>query len=76
MARTGLRKLVDLPYESQVLDRFLAAYDIDYEIHDHDGFVRYFVQSRDLCCAQTALPAIEAIIERKPPGRESRTEVA
>lgn len=65
MARKGLRKLVDIaddePRKGEVLRKFLARHSIDFERYAGDGFVRYYVQSKDLCCAQSVLLALEDV---------------
>lgn len=68
MARKGLRKLVDIAEGSvrlqAALENFLHAHHIAFDRHDHgDGFARYYVASKDLCCAQSVLPALRQLAE-------------
>jgi hypothetical protein len=77
MPRSGLRKLVDVhgtlsqaaPIHD-ALQAFLLHHSISWQVHSYtdkfDGheFWRYFVNGRDLCCAQSVLPAIKDLQER------------
>ena len=63
MAAKGLRKLVDIhegaPRLMEALEHFLARHQIAYSKHGHEFCYRYYVQAKDLCCAQAVLPALQ-----------------
>lgn len=67
----GLRKLVDIAETSTrlhgILEAFLDRHNIAFKVEDRyaDGIRRYLVASRDLCCAQSVLPALQDIAEGK-----------
>jgi len=67
MATKGRKKLVDIADSSvriyEALENFLEAHSIPYtfNIHWADGFRRYYVDAKDLCCAQAVLPALQAM---------------
>lgn len=60
--KRGFRRLADIDNEArhscEVLERFLKAHSIQYQRLYGDGFIRYFVQRSDLCCAQSVLSAL------------------
>lgn len=65
----GSRKLVDIAGSSTrlhgILEKWLDQQAIPYSKHFHDceGFVRYYVNIRDLSCAKAVLPALHQIAE-------------
>lgn len=65
--KVGQRKLVDFMGNAErlekVLVKFLNRHSIQFERHDHGDFVRYYVNVKDLCIAQSVLGAIKAIGE-------------
>lgn len=66
--KVGQRKLVDIGGNGERLERalqnFLVAHSIDYERCVHvDGFVRYYVNVKDLSAAQAVLPALQQMAE-------------
>lgn len=69
MARKiGSRKLVDIGGNSErleaALQKFLKRHSIEFERHVHlDGFARYYVNVKDLCCAQAVLGALQQMAE-------------
>lgn len=75
MAAKGYRKLVDILDIGdcvrlyRALENFLEAHTIPYKFQDHwdDGFRRYFVESKNLCCARSVLPALQQIAEGDGP---------
>lgn len=72
----GQRKLCDVvegraaAHVNQALQRFLDANQIAYQIQMYEDahgrdISRYYVNIRDLCCAQAVLPAIRDIQARE-----------
>ena len=65
----GSRKLVDIGGNGERLEaaliKFLRAHNIPFERYDHglDGFVRYYVNVKDLRAAQSVLPALQQLAE-------------
>lgn len=74
MATKGYRKLVDILDIGdcvrlyRALENFLEQHRIPYTFHDHgpEGFRRYYVESKNLCCARAVLPALHELAEREP----------
>jgi len=63
MATKGKRKLIDIADGSErlmrALENYLKAHDIPYTFHDWGDFRRYYVDSVNLCCASSVIPALQ-----------------
>jgi hypothetical protein len=63
----GFTKLIDIHDQAErlhrALERYLAEHGIVCRVQRFkaDGFVRYQVQQKDLCCAQAGLPALREL---------------
>ena len=73
MATKGKRKLVDINDDAlrvyAALEKYLDAHSIPYTFHMYGGraaplFRRYYVNSVNLCCARSVLPALADLAAR------------
>jgi hypothetical protein len=78
MAGKGFTKLIDIHDQAdrlhKALEKYLEAHAIPWrkQHFKSDGFVRYQVQTKDLCCAQAVLPALRELAARPPAEPEGK----